>query len=60
METLELNETVKELGFENEKEFYKLVASVDITTTAELASFNDWKLNDGTKKGLLKLIPGGM
>lgn len=50
-----LNDMVKDLGFKDKDEFYTLVASVDITTTAELAAFNNWKLNDGTKEGLLKL-----
>ncbi len=50
-----LNDMIKDLGFKDKDEFYALVASVDITTTAELAAFNNWKLNDGTKAGLLKL-----
>lgn len=50
-----MEEIVKELGFENEKEFHKLVASTDTATPEQYNKFKDWQFNDGTKEGLLKL-----
>lgn len=51
METL-----VKSLGFESVEEWNKLVANVpDLTDPKKLRSFEDWKENDGSKEGLLKL-----
>ncbi len=50
-----LNDMVKDLGFKDKDEFFTLVAEADLTTPEKLESFNDWKLNDGTKEGLLKL-----
>ena len=48
--------TVEDLGFENEREFHHLVASVDISTPAKMGLFKHWQLDDGTKVGLLKVI----
>ena len=45
----------KEKGFENEEEFSKLVANVDITTPEKLVAFKFWQLRDGSKGGLLEL-----
>lgn len=50
-----LNEVVKELGFEDEKEFHKLVASTDTSTQEKYNKFKDWQYNDGSKEGLLNL-----
>ena len=50
-----LNDMVKDLGFKDKDEFYTLVAEADLTTPKKFANFNNWKLNDGTKEGLLKL-----
>lgn len=51
-----LEEAVKELGFENEQEFHRLVASIDFSTVEKRKIFKDWQYNDGTKVGLLKLF----
>ena len=51
-----MEEFVKDLGFENEKDFHSLMASVDISTPTNMQIFLDWKENDGTKDGLLKVI----
>lgn len=51
-----MDEFVKEMGFDGELEFNRLVASVDITNADKLAMFTYWKENDGTKEGLLKVI----
>lgn len=48
---------VKQLGFESEKEFHHLVASVDISTPEKSAAFKKWQDEDGSKEGLLKLLP---
>ena len=50
-----LNDMVKDLGFKDKDEFYTLVAEADLSTPEKFESFNNWKLNDGTKEGLLKL-----
>lgn len=46
---------VKQLGFESEKEFHHLVASVDLSTPEKTAAFKKWQDEDGSKGGLLKL-----
>lgn len=51
-----MEEIVKEMGFESEKEFHKMVASVELTNPIKMKLFLDWKENDGTKEGLLKII----
>ena len=51
-----MEEIVKQMGFKSEKEFHKLVSSVDLTDTIKMQMFLQWKQNDGTKKGLLKVI----
>jgi hypothetical protein len=38
-----LEELVKAQGFENEKEFHKLVSSIDLTDPCKLLLFNIWK-----------------
>jgi hypothetical protein len=52
---IQLNATVRDLGFENEEDFFKHVSSVLINTPKRLAAFDLWKLYDGTKTGLLRL-----
>lgn len=54
MSSKSLEEVVKELGFESEKEFHKLVASIGFDLMGE-ARFTEWQLNDGSKNGLLKI-----
>jgi hypothetical protein len=51
-----MEELVKEMGFDSEKEFHKLNASVDLTDPKKLAEYLKWKEEDGTKEGLLKVI----
>jgi hypothetical protein len=53
---ISLEEIVKENGFESEKEFNKLVASVDISTYEKVVRFKKWQHEDATKEGLLKII----
>ncbi len=50
-----MEELVKEMGFDNEQEFHKLVSNVDITDPIKMQKFLKWKEEDGTKEGLLKL-----
>ncbi len=45
----------KDKGFEDLSEFNRLVASVDLTTPERFAAFTNWKMNDGTREGLMKL-----
>ena len=52
---IEFEKLVKKLGFESKKEWSNLVANVDLSTRDKLYDFEDWKNNDGTKDGLLKL-----
>lgn len=51
-----MEEIVKQMGFESEAEFHKLVSSVDLSNPTNLAMFLTWKQTDGTKQGLLKLF----
>lgn len=51
-----LDQVAKDAGFEDWKELSKLVSSVNLSTIHNLNIFNYWKENDGTKKGLLKII----
>ena len=51
-----MDEFIKVLGFESEKDFHSLMASVDIYTPTNMKRFLYWKENDGTKEGLLKVI----
>lgn len=52
---MDINELIKQLGFENEEEFHRLVSEVDISTTAKLSAFKYWQHQDGSKTGLLAL-----
>jgi len=51
-----MEELVKQMGFESLKEFHKLNASADIKDPEKMKMYLDWKENDGTKEGLLKVI----
>ena len=55
MET-ELEERVKQLGFEDLAEFNHLVASVDLSLPDRMAFFRKWQDEDATKEGILRLI----
>lgn len=48
---------VKSLGFVDEEEFHRLVASVPIKSPSEQMRYADWLARDGSKAGLLELIP---
>ena len=50
-----LGEVVRELGFADEREFHRLVASRDISTPEKLKAFKSWQEGDGSKAGLLAL-----
>lgn len=50
-----MEEIAKSLGFESLQEFHKLVADVDLSTSEKIKAFENWKLNDGSKAGLLNL-----
>ena len=50
-----MEELVKECGFDSLNEFNKLIASVDLSSDEKIKLFKDWKENDGTKEGLMKL-----
>jgi hypothetical protein len=52
---IKLEELIKEMGFESEEEFFRLVASVPLDTKEKMKAFEDWKFNDGTKEGLMRL-----
>lgn len=44
-------------GFDSEKEMDDLIGKVPIQNSTDIQRFTGWKGKDGTKKGLLKLIP---
>jgi len=52
---LTTEQLVKVLGFESFQEFLKLVSNVDLASDDKLKKFKNWKMNDGTKKGLMEL-----
>ena len=47
---------LKSLGFESEKEFHKLVSSVDLSTITKIEAFKRWQNADCSTDSLLKLI----
>ena len=51
-----MKELVKQMGFESIEEFHKLNASADLSDPKKLKIYLDWRENDGTKEGLLKVI----
>lgn len=53
-----MEEIVKEMGFDSIQEFNHMVAAVDLTNQEKMKQFLDWKENDGTKKGLQKILYG--
>jgi len=50
-----MEELVKEMGFKDEIEFNKMVASIDLSKPGKMYEFLKWKENDGTKDGLIKI-----
>ena len=51
-----MEEIVKQMGFENEKEFHKMVSDIDLSNPIKMQKFLKWREEDGTKNGLLKVI----
>lgn len=51
-----MEELAKQMGFESIEEFHKLNASADLSDPKTMQMYLDWKENDGTKEGLLKVI----
>ena len=51
-----MEELVKQLGFESVEEFHKLNATPDLSDPKKMRMYLEWKDNDGTKEGLLKVI----
>jgi hypothetical protein len=49
------NTLAQELGFESATEMHRLVSLVKLETEGELRRFEEWKIHDGTKAGLLRL-----
>ena len=43
-------------GFENGAELSRMVNSVDLSSPKKIQAFTAWKLGDGSKEGLLKLV----
>jgi len=50
-----MEEILKQMGFANEKEWSSLVAGVPLTKPGIFHAFETWKLEDGSKEGLLKV-----
>lgn len=53
-----MDELAKASGFADEKEMAKMIASVDFSDPTTLVAFQHWKMNDGTKAGLMEVING--
>jgi hypothetical protein len=51
-----LEDVVKENGFENEQEFHRLVASLDLGKPGMLRKFRNWQENNPTKLALQALL----
>ena len=49
------NEFARACGFASALELRRMVFEVDISTPAKLQAFMKWKLEDGSKAGLLRL-----
>jgi hypothetical protein len=48
----------KQYGFNSRAELDNMVTMVDLTTAEKLHAFNQWRENDGTKAGLVRLLNG--
>ena len=55
-ETTTLAELVVKLGFADEREFHRMVASADVSTPAKYGRFKYWQDEDGSKAGLEKIL----
>lgn len=51
-----IEEAVKKSGFKSLQEMTRMVASVNLTSPGAMEAFEDWKNNDGSKKGLENLL----
>ena len=45
----------RNLGFQDSEEMLRLIREADISSYKKYANFENWRHNDGTKEGLLKL-----
>lgn len=52
----QLEEFAKQSGFTDLAEFDKMVASVDLSSTANIVRFKSWQNDDGSKAGLENVI----
>jgi hypothetical protein len=50
----DLNKIIKEMGFENIDDYLDLTDKLIAAKGEE--TFQEWKLNDGSKEGLLELL----
>lgn len=48
--------TLQDLGFSSIHELIELTYQIDLKEPINKIWFDEWKLKDGTKEGLLKLI----
>jgi hypothetical protein len=53
---MDMEEIAKIYGFDSERDFHCMVASLDLSTPDKRVEFRKWQMGDGTKTGLLKLI----
>jgi len=51
-----MEDSIREMGFESEEEFHKLVGGVDLSDPDRLRRFEHWKYSDGTKEGLIRKV----
>jgi hypothetical protein len=54
---LTVDEIFKQLGFESEAEFHRMVAGADLSSVERIAAFKHWQDEDGSKAGLEALSP---
>lgn len=51
-----LDEVVRSQGFRDEQEMSRLVSSVDLSTPQARDAFQEWKMTDGSREGLVSLL----
>jgi hypothetical protein len=54
--TDEFTDALKELGFADEREWSRMMSAVNLTDPLIALRFENWKLNDGSKTGLQRLL----
>ena len=47
-----MEEIVKEMGFDSLEEYHSMVSNFPMSSQLAFDSFEQWKRDDGTKKGL--------